>query len=131
MLKNKVKLLSISQVAIQLGLINEKNHKPLTHTLRFWETKFKQLKPTILSGNRRYYSAKNVEVLKLIFFLLKDQGLTINGAIKLMNGRVKELDDTKSSSIKAEYYKKKIHSRSKKILDKIKKLNGKKITYKS
>ena len=131
MLKNKVKLLSISQVAIQLGLINEKNHKPLTHTLRFWETKFKQLKPTILSGNRRYYSAKNVEVLKLIFFLLKDQGLTINGAIKLMNGRVKELDDTKSSSIKAEYYKKKIHSRSKKILDKIKKLNGKKVTYKS
>ena len=131
MLKNKVKLLSISQVAIQLGLINEKNHKPLTHTLRFWETKFKQLKPTILSGNRRYYSAKNVEVLKLIFFLLKDQGLTINGAIKLMNGRVKELDDTKSSSIKAEYYKKKIRSRSKKILDKIKKLNGKKVTYKS
>ena len=131
MLKNKGKLLSISQVATLLGLINKKNHKPLTHTLRFWETKFKQLKPTILSGNRRYYSTKNVEVLKLIFFLLKDQGLTINGAIKLMNGTVKELDDTKASSIKAEYYKKKIRTRSKKILDKIKKLNGKKITYKS
>ena len=131
MFQNKNKLLSISELALKIGLLDSKSKKPSTHTLRFWETKFKQLKPTILSGNRRYYSAKNVEVLKLIFFLLKDQGLTINGAIKLMNGRVKELDDTKSSSIKAEYYKKKIHSRSKKILDKIKKLNGKKITYKS
>jgi len=124
MLKKKVKLLSISKVARLLGLVNSKNHKLLTHTIRFWETKFKQLKPTILSGNRRYYSTKNIEVLKLIFFLLKDQGLTINGAIKLMNGRVKELDDVKASSIKALYYKKKIHTKSKKILDKIKKLNG-------
>ena len=124
MLKNKVKLLSISQVATLLGLINKKNHKPLTHTLRFWETKFKQLKPTILSGNRRYYSTKNVEVLKLIFFLLKDQGLTINGAIKLMNKNVKKLDHTKPSSIKAEYFRMNIKTKSKIILDRIKKLNG-------
>ena len=83
MLKNKDKLLNISQTAKILGLKNKKNQKPSTHTLRFWETKFKQLKPTILSGNRRYYSAKNIKILKLIIFLLKEQGLTINGAIFL------------------------------------------------
>tara|TARA_B110000971_G_C19827096_1_gene416155 strand:+ start:159 stop:533 length:375 start_codon:yes stop_codon:yes gene_type:complete len=124
MLKNKDKLLNISQTAKILGLKNEKNQKPSTHTLRFWETKFKQLKPTILSGNRRYYSAKNIKILKLIIFLLKEQGLTINGAIKLMNEKVKELDDQKRSSIKAEYYKENIKTKSKIILNKIKKING-------
>jgi DNA-binding transcriptional MerR regulator len=131
MLKNKNQLLSISKAAITLGLVNKKNQKPLTHTLRFWETKFKQLKPTILLGNRRYYSEKNIKLLKVIIFLLKEQGLTIKGAIKLMKSTVKELDDKNSSSIKAEYYKKKIKNKSKKILDKIKKINGKKITHKS
>ena len=129
MLKNKVQLLSISQVAKMFKLVNKKNHKPSTHTLRFWETKFKQLKPTILSGDRRYYSAQNIQVVKMIIFLLKEQGLTVNGAIKLMPSMVKKLDDTKASSIKAEYYKKNIKTKSKIILDRIKKLNGKKITY--
>ena len=124
MLKKIPKLLGISEVAKLLGLINNKNQKPLTHTLRFWEKKFKQIQPTILAGNRRYYSAKNIEVLKMINFLLKEQGLTINGAIKLMNGTVKKLDDIKVSSIKAEYYKKEIKVKSKKILDRIKKING-------
>ena len=124
MLKNKNQLLSISKVAIMLGLVNKKNQKPLTHTLRFWEKKFKQLKPTILPGSRRYYSAKNIKILKMIIFLLKNQGLTINGAIKLMNSTVKELDDVKTSSIKAEYYKINIKKKSKRILDRIKKING-------
>ena len=124
MLKNKNQLMNISQVATILGLVNKKNKKPLTHTLRFWEKKFKQLKPTILSGNRRYYSAKNIEVIKMIIYLLKEQGLTLNGAIKLMNNSIKELDDTKASSIKARYYKIKIIDKSKKLLKRIKKLNG-------
>ena len=124
MLKNRNQMLNISQAAKMLGLKNKKNEKPATHILRFWEKKFKQLKPTILSGNRRYYSAKNMEVLKMIIFLLKEQGLTIKGTIKLMNKDVKELDDTKASSIKAEYYKKKIKLKSKIILNRIKKLNG-------
>ena len=123
-LKNKIKLLSISQVTIMFGMINKKNKKPATHILRFWETKFKQLKPTIFPGGRRYYSPKDIEVIKMIIFLLKEQGLTINGAIKLMNSTVKELDDTNASSIKATYYKKKIKAKSKLILDKLKKING-------
>ena len=124
MLKNNSPLLSISQVANMLGLINKKNQKPSTHILRFWEKKFKQLKPTILSGNKRYYSAKNIKILKMIIFLLKEQGLTINGAVKLMNSTVKKLYDTNASSIKAKYYKKNLKIKSQVILDKIKKLNG-------
>ena len=77
MFQNNIKLLSISQLALKVGLINQKNKKPLTHTLRFWETKFKQLKPTILAGGRRYYTVKDIKVVEMIFFLLKDQGLTI------------------------------------------------------
>ena len=42
----------------------------------------------------------------MIFFLLKNQGLTINGAIKAINENSKKLDDTKTTSIKADYYKK-------------------------
>ena len=124
MLKNSDKLLNISEVALKFGLINKKNGKPLTHTLRFWETKFKQLKPTILPGSRRYYSTKDIEVIKIIFFLLKEHGLTINGAIKVMNSGLKQLDGSKTSSIKVEYYKNKIKNRSKEILKRIKKLNG-------
>jgi DNA-binding transcriptional MerR regulator len=129
MLKNNIKLLSISEVAINVGLINSINKKPSTHTLRFWEKKFKQLKPTILAGGRRYYSVKDIEVVKIIFFLLKDQGLTINGAQKTMNENLKHLDGTKTLGIKADYYRKKIKYKSKQILNKIKKLNGKKNTY--
>ena len=122
-------MLNISELALNLGLINLKNKKPLTHTLRFWETKFTQLKPTILAGRRRYYSPKDVEMVKMIFFLLKTQGMTINGAIKAMNENLKHLDETKTSSIKAEYYKKKIKKKSINILNRIKKLNGKKNTH--
>ena len=131
MLLNRNKLLNITQVAKIFDLVSKKNKKPLTHTLRFWETKFKQLKPTILSGGRRYYSTKNIEIIKMIIFLLKEQGLTIKGAIRSMNSSVKELDDLKVSSIKSSYYKKNIKIESKKMLDKIKRLNGQKNTYKS
>ena len=48
--------------------INNKHNKKLyTHTLRFWEKHFKQIKPKILSGNRRYYSKKDILYLKLIY----------------------------------------------------------------
>ena len=66
----KHKLMNISELAKQLGLKNNKSSKLSTHTLRFWESKFKQIKPTFLSG-RRYYSKKDVEIISLIKFLLK------------------------------------------------------------
>ena len=64
--KSKLAYKTISEAAIEIGLINKKNHKPNTHTLRFWEKNFKQIKPKILYGNRRYYSQKDINILKLI-----------------------------------------------------------------
>ena len=116
------KLLSIAEVARKIGLINSKTGKPSTHTIRFWEKKFKQIKPKKFSGNRRFYSDKDVSTLKFVRYLLKDQRLTINGAIKVMNKNINTLDDFKSSSIKVEYFRNIIKTKSKKLLLKIKKL---------
>ena len=106
------------------NLINKKNQKPSNHILRFCETKFKQLKPTIHPGGSRYYSKKNIEVVKMIVFLLKQQGLSVNGAVKIMNDNAKKLDDLKAMSIKELYFRKNIKAKSKNILRRIKKLNG-------
>ena len=124
MLNKKDKLMNISELAFKIGLVNPRTKKPSTHTLRFWETKFKQLKPTILNGGRRYYSIEDVKIVKMIIFLLKEQGMTINGAKKVMNEKLKSLDEVKTSSIKAEYYKNKIKKKTQEILNRLKKLNG-------
>ena len=126
---NKDKLVTISELAEIIGLIDKKTGRPLTHTLRFWESKFKQIKPTILQGNRRYYQKKDIEIIKMIYHLLKEKGLTIRGALTIMNEKRNDLDESSASSIKANYYKNKIKIKSKRILDKIKKLNGKKNTH--
>tara|TARA_A100001015_G_scaffold301608_1_gene388673 strand:- start:473 stop:847 length:375 start_codon:yes stop_codon:yes gene_type:complete len=94
---------SISEVARILELINKKNGKLNTHTIRFWEKEFKQIKPRILAGRRRYYDGRSIEVLKKIKFLLKEKGLTINGAKKVIddNGPFK-LDGFKNRSINSD-----------------------------
>tara|TARA_B100001564_G_scaffold271727_1_gene233377 strand:+ start:254 stop:628 length:375 start_codon:yes stop_codon:yes gene_type:complete len=94
---------SISEVARILELINKKNGKLNTHTIRFWEKQFKQVKPKILAGRRRYYDNRSIEVLKKIKFLLKEKGLTINGAKKVIddNGSFK-LDGLKNKSISSD-----------------------------
>ncbi len=117
------KLISISQLATQLNLVDKKTKKPSTHTLRFWESKFKQIKPTIITG-RRYYSNKDVEIIKLINFLLKEKGLTITGAKKILNEKTNKLDASSLKSVKTDYFKEIIKNKSKKILKRIKKLNG-------
>jgi DNA-binding transcriptional MerR regulator len=118
------KLITINELAIKLELVNKKTKRASTHTLRFWEKKFKQIKPTILSGNRRYYSNKDVELIEFINYLLKKQRLTIEGVKNVLNNKINKLDDYKSYSVKEQYYKKLIKDKSKKILTKIKKLNG-------
>ena len=50
---------TIGQVAEKLGLIDTKTGQLQTHTIRYWETQFKQIKPTIRAGKRRYYSEKD------------------------------------------------------------------------
>ena len=91
-MKNNKIYRSIGEVAKEI-LVN-------THTLRFWEKEFKQIRPKILSGKRRYYSEKDINLLKLIYELLKNQGYTIAGAKKLLNNSSIKLDDELSSGIK-------------------------------
>ena len=76
---------SIGEVAKLLNLINKKNGNLNTHTIRFWEKEFKQIRPKILTGNRRYYNQSSIEILKKIKYLLKEQGMTIKGVKKLLN----------------------------------------------
>ena len=120
-IKYKDKLISISELTKKLGLRNKKSTKFSTHTLRFWEKEFKQIKPIMLS-RRRYYSRKDIETISLIKYLLKDQGLTIQGVKKILNKKNMTLDDAKQSSITSGYFKDKIKTRSKILLNKINKL---------
>jgi len=93
---------SIGEVAKQLGLINIKNGKLNTHTIRFWEKQFIQIKPKILTGNRRYYDKSTIELLKKIKFLLKEKGMTINGVkMALNNNKSLKLDEFSNNSISA------------------------------
>ena len=91
---------TIGEVARDLNLINPKNGKLNTHTIRFWEKEFKQIKPKIFAGRRRYYDNETIKVLKKIRFLLKEKGFTINGVRKfLINKSSFDLDETFNSSI--------------------------------
>ena len=123
------KLINISELSKQLKLINSKTKKPLNYIIRFWEKEFKFIKPKIIN-NRRYYSKEQVERIKMVKYLLKDQGMTIAGVNKFLNNKVNKLDDYDSFSLKASYYKKEIEDKSKKILYKLNKLKsyGKKNT---
>ena len=95
---------SIGEVAKILNLVNEKKGTLNTHTIRFWEKEFKQIKPNILNGNRRYYSNDAINVLKKVKYLLKDQGMTINGAKKVLNSEKSlKLDELPKNSINADY----------------------------
>ena len=90
---------TIGEVAEILNLINKKNGKLITHTIRFWEKEFKQIKPKIFSGKRRYYDEATVNKLKKIKYLLKDKGLTIKGAKKFLNNEASSIDEQNNSNI--------------------------------
>ena len=104
---------------------NDKGVLP-THVIRFWETQFKQIKPKILNSNRRYYDEKTINLLKKVKFLLKDQGMTINGVKKILNNEDSlKLDEIADKSIRTENLRNKLL----KISNKLKELkNGKKNT---
>ena len=91
---------TIGEVVKILNLKSKNNRSSPTHTIRFWEKEFKQIKPKILNGNRRYYDEKNIKLLKKIHFLLKEQGMTINGVKKILdNNQPLKLDENKNKSI--------------------------------
>jgi len=72
---------TISEVAEKLGVQQ--------HVLRFWETKFTQVKPLKRGGGRRYYRPEDVALLKKIHHLLYTEGYTIKGVQKLLKGQGK------------------------------------------
>ena len=100
---------TIGEVAKILQLKSKKKGVLPTHTIRFWETQFKQIKPKILNSNRRYYDENCINLLKKVKFLLKDQGMTINGVKKILNGQQSlKLDEMANNSIKADNLRNKL-----------------------
>ena len=101
MIKHDGAYKTIGEVVKILNLKSRKGQSLPTHTIRFWEKEFKQIKPKILKGNRRYYDKKNIELLKKVHFLLKVQGMTINGVKKVLdNKQALNLDEMSNHSIK-------------------------------
>jgi len=100
---------TIGEVAKILKLkVNKKGTLP-THIIRFWETQFKQIKPKILNSNRRYYDERTINLLKKVKYLLKEQGMTINGVKRILNSEASlKLDEIADKSIKAENLKNKL-----------------------
>ena len=113
---------TIGEVVKILDLKTRSGQKTSTHTIRYWEKEFKQIKPKLMSGNRRYYDKSNVDLLKKIKFLLKDQGMTINGVKKLLNSsHSNDLDEISNKSIRTDNMKNKILNISK-IIKNLKKI---------
>ena len=110
---------SIGEVAKILNLIDKKTGKLSTHTIRFWEKEFKQVKPYIFSGKRRYFDESSIIILKKIKFLLKNKGMTIKGAKSYLDNYNSKLDDFDNKTINAGIIKDKINKISN-LLKKIK-----------
>ena len=100
---------TIGEVTKILNLKSNKKGELPTHIIRFWESQFKQIKPKILNSNRRYYDENCINLLKKVKFLLKEQGMTINGVKKILNGdQSLELDEMANNSIKADNLRNKL-----------------------
>ena len=120
---------TIGEVAKILNFKSNNKGVLPTHVIRFWETQFKQIKPKVLYGNRRYYDEKTIYLLKKVKYLLKEQGLTINGVKKILNKEDSlKLDEIADQTIRTENLKNKLL----KISSKLKELkHGKKNTHQS
>ena len=72
-------LLTIGELSQELGVAQ--------HILRYWETRFPQLRPMQRAGNRRYYRAADVDLARKINRLLNQEGYTVRGVQKLLRDR--------------------------------------------
>ncbi len=113
---------TIGEVAQILELIDKKSGKLSTHTIRFWEKEFKQIKPHIFNGKRRYYDNASIKILKKIHYLLKIKGMTIKGVKKELSNQDSQLDLIDNKTINKNVIKNKVDKISKLI--KIIKENG-------
>ena len=116
---------TIGEVAeiLELDTVGSKKN---THTIRYWESEFKQIKPIIIN-KRRHYDDKNIDVLKKIKFLLKDKGMTISGAKKQLNEDFFDIDANENKTINALNLKFKLNKINK-LIKNLKNSNGKKNT---
>ena len=110
MIENNKTYKSIGEVAKILNLVDKKTGKLSTHTLRFWEKQFKQIKPHLFSGRRRYYDLQTIELLKKIQFLLKIKGMTIKGVKKQLLIKNSKLDEDNNKTINKSVFKTKINN---------------------
>ncbi|MCW2391395.1 DNA-binding transcriptional MerR regulator [Sphingobium sp. B1D7B] len=78
MAKDDGAFLTIGELARELGVAQ--------HILRYWETRFSQLRPLQRSGNRRYYRPADVELARRIHRLLNEEGFTVPGAQRALAG---------------------------------------------
>ena len=122
--KENSKYKTIGEVAKILNLINKSNGALSTHTIRFWEKEFKQIKPMFFSGKRRYYDENSINVIKKIKFLLKDKGMTLKGVKKVLNSEDSDIDELYNNTINQKYLIKSKLNKIKNILTTIKNKNG-------
>ena len=127
-LKQESAYKTIGEIAKELNLVDENTGRLQTHTIRYWETQFKQIKPTIKAGGRRYYTNKNIKMINLIKFLLKEKGLTIKGVQKILKEKGSDsIDDLMNFSVyksvdnSTKFIKEKVKNISK-IIKEIKKI---------
>ena len=119
-IKENSKYKTIGEVAQILNLINKKKGSFSTHTIRFWEKEFRQIKPKFFTGNRRYYDENSINILKKIKYLLKNKGMTLNGVKKVLNSEDSDIDELYNTSIKQKKYIKDKLLKIKKIITNIK-----------
>ena len=112
------KLINISELCKLLDLIDPRTNKPLNHILRYWEKEFSEIKPKKIN-NHRYYSKKNIEIIKIIKYLIKDQKISIAGVKKILKSEIKKLDDNDLFSLRNKYFKAKLKNKTENILNKI------------
>ena len=122
--KNSSKYKTIGEVARILNLINQKKGSLSTHTIRFWEKEFKQIKPKIFAGNRRYYDENSINTLKKIKYLLKNKGMTLIGVKKALNVDDSNIDELDNTSINQKNIIKRKVKNIKNLIENIKNKNG-------
>ena len=114
---------TIGEVAEILEL-ESTGDKKNTHTIRYWESEFKQIKPIIIN-KRRHYDERNIDLLKKIKFLLKNKGMTISGVKKQLNEDIFDIDAQENKTINTLDLKFKLNKINK-LIKNLKTSNGKK-----
>ncbi len=122
--KENSKYKTIGEVAQILKLVNNKKGSLSTHTIRFWEKEFKQIKPKFFIGNRRYYDEKSINILKKIKYLLKEKGMTLLGVKKVLNAEDSDIDELYNTSINQKNIIKRKLKNIKNLIENIKNKNG-------